>query len=121
MEETAWAIDVLKKNGLKYDSSVFPVKTHLYGVPDAPLFPYRISPADVMKEADPEEDFLEIPLSVYRIPIVHKNIPVAGGFYLRFFPYWFIKHAMKKINGKKIRIRRELYNHALELAQELQS
>ncbi len=100
MEETAWAIDILKKNGLKYDSSVFPVKTHLYGVPDAPLFPYRISPADITKEADPEEDFLEIPLSVYRIPIVHKNIPVAGGFYLRFFPYWFIKHAMKKINGK---------------------
>ena len=100
MEETAWAIEVLKKNGLKYDSSVFPVKTHLYGVPDAPLFPYRISPADITKEADPEEDFLEIPLSVYRIPIVHKNIPVAGGFYLRFFPYWFIKHAMKKINGK---------------------
>jgi hypothetical protein len=90
-------------------------------VPDAPLFPYRISPADITKEADPEEDFLEIPLSVYRIPIVHKNMPVAGGFYLRFFPYWFIKHAMKKINGKKTRISRELYNHDFELAQELQS
>ena len=121
MEETAWAIEVLKRNGLKYDSSVFPVKTHLYGVPDAPLFPYRISPADITEEADPEEDFLEIPLSVYRIPIVHKNIPVAGGFYLRFFPYWFIKHAMKKINGKKTRISREPYNHDFELAQELQS
>jgi hypothetical protein len=47
---------------------------------------------------DPEEDFLEIPLSVYKLPVVHKNIPVAGGFYLRFFPYWFIKHATKKIN-----------------------
>jgi hypothetical protein len=42
---------------------VFPVKTHLYGVPDAPLFPYRISPADITKEADPEEDFLEIPFA----------------------------------------------------------
>ena len=97
VEETSWAIDILKKNGLKYDSSIFPAKTHLYGVPDAPLYPYHISSSNI-KMDNPEGDFLEIPLSVYRSPIVHKNIPIAGGFYLRFFPYCFIKHAMKKIN-----------------------
>ncbi len=99
-EETSWAIDILKKNGLKYDSSIFPVKTHLYGVPKAPLYPYNISSSNLNKEAGPEEDFLEIPLSIYRVPIVHKNLPIAGGFYLRFFPYFFIKHAIKKINQK---------------------
>ena len=97
VEKTSWAIDIFKKNGLKYDSSVFPVKTHLYGVPDALLFPYRISSSNIKKN-DSEDDFLELPLSVYRFPVVHKNIPVSGGFYLRIFPYWFIKHAMKKIN-----------------------
>ena len=97
MEETAWAIDVLNKAGLKYDSSVFPVKTHRYGLPDAPLFPYHISKTNIKRE-DPKENFLEFPLSVYKIPVVHKNIPIAGGFYLRLFPYWFIKHAIKKIN-----------------------
>jgi polysaccharide deacetylase family protein (PEP-CTERM system associated) len=81
-EETAWAIDILKKNGLKYDSSVFPVKTHLYGVPDAPLYPYRISSSNI-KVDNPENDFFELPLSVYKLLIVHKNIPIAGGFYLR--------------------------------------
>jgi polysaccharide deacetylase family protein (PEP-CTERM system associated) len=96
-EKTSWAIDILKKNGLKYDSSVFPVKTYLYGVPDAPLYPYHISSSNI-KEDNPENDFLELPSSVYRITIVHKNIPIAGGFYLRIFPYCFIKHAMKKIN-----------------------
>ena len=96
-EETSWAIDILKKNGLKYDSSIFPVKTHLYGVPDAPLYPYHISSSNITID-NPEDDFLEFPLSVYKIPVVHKNIPIAGGFYLRLFPYWFIKHAMKKIN-----------------------
>ena len=96
-EKTAWAINILKKNGLKYDSSVFPVKTHLYGVPDAPLYPYHISSSNI-KIDNPDEDFLEFPLSVYKIPIVNKNIPIAGGFYLRLFPYCFIKHAMKKIN-----------------------
>ena len=97
VEETSWAIDILKKNGLKYDSSIFPVKTHLYGVPDAPLYPYPISSSNI-KIDDPEEDFLEFPLSVYRIPVVYKNIPIAGGFYLRFFPYWFTKHAITRIN-----------------------
>ena len=95
-EETSWAIAILQKNGLKYDSSVFPVKTHLYGVPDAPLYPYRIS-SDFTID-DPEGDFWELPLSVYKIPILHKNIPIAGGFYIRLFPYCFIKHAMKKNN-----------------------
>jgi polysaccharide deacetylase family protein (PEP-CTERM system associated) len=96
-EKTSWVIDILKKNGLKYDSSVFPVKTHLYGVPDVPLYPYHITSSNI-KVNNPEDDFFELPLSVYKLPVVHKNIPVAGGFYLRFFPYWFIKHAMKKIN-----------------------
>ena len=95
-EKTAWAVDILKKNGLKYDSSVFPVKTHLYGVPDAPLFPYHITSSNITVD-NPEDDFLELPLSVYKLPIVHKNIPVAGGFYLRFFPYLFIKHAIERI------------------------
>lgn len=98
VEGTSWAIDILKKNGLKYDSSVFPVKTHLYGVPDAPLFPYRISSSNIKISDDPEADFLEFPLSVYGIPVMHKNIPVAGGFYLRFLPYWFIRLAIRKIN-----------------------
>ena len=97
VEKTSWAIDILKKNGLKYDSSIFPVKTHLYGVPDAPLYPYHISSSNITRD-NPEVDFFEFPLSVYRFPIMHKTIPVAGGFYLRLFPYWFIKHAIKKIN-----------------------
>ena len=97
-EETSWAIDILKKNGLKYDSSIFPVKTHLYGVPDAPLYHYHISSSNIKIDNNPEDDFLEFPLSVYRFPVVHKNIPIAGGFYLRIIPYCFIKHAMKKIN-----------------------
>ena len=97
MEKTSWAIDILKSNGLRYDSSIFPVKTYLYGVPGAPLFPYRISSSDIKRDV-PEADFWEFPLSAYQIPVIKKNIPIAGGFYLRFFPYWFIKHALKKIN-----------------------
>lgn len=96
VEETSWMIDILKKNNFKYDSSIFPVNTHLYGVHDAPLYPYRISSQNI--KVDMEVDFHEFPLSIYRTPIIRKNIPVAGGFYLRFFPYYFIKYALRKIN-----------------------
>ena len=97
--KTAWAIDILKKKGLKYDSSIFPVKTPLYGVPGAPTKPYRISSEDIGKNS-PQETFLEFPLSTFKIPFTKKRIPVAGGFYLRFFPYFFIRYALKKINKK---------------------
>lgn len=97
VESTSWMIDILKPHGLKYDSSILPFKTHFYGVPDAPLFPYRISSRNI-KVDSPDESFLEFPLTVYRIPIVNMKIPIAGGFYFRFLPYWFIKLGIKRIN-----------------------
>ena len=47
---TRWAFDVLEKHGFKYDSSIFPIKTKLYGVPNAPLHIYKPSADDVAKE-----------------------------------------------------------------------
>lgn len=96
--KTSWAIDILKEKGLRYDSSIFPVRTHLYGAPHAPRFPYRISSSDITRDF-PEGDFWEIPLSVYRLPLIGRNVPIAGGFYFRFFPYSFIRQAIKKINN----------------------
>lgn len=95
--ESSWALDILIENGFRYDSSIFPVKTPLYGVPKAPLFPYHISSSDLTK-ADESSDFLEFPLSIYRIPFINFNIPIAGGFYLRLFPYCFIKRGIDGIN-----------------------
>jgi polysaccharide deacetylase family protein (PEP-CTERM system associated) len=94
VKETLWALEILREHGLEYDSSVFPVKTPLYGMPNSPLFPYRL-------ESDKSTigvDFMEMPLSVYKVPLFGKNIPIAGGFYLRALPYVFIRHALKKLN-----------------------
>jgi polysaccharide deacetylase family protein (PEP-CTERM system associated) len=96
-ERTSWMIDILTRYGLKYDSSIFPFRTYYYGVKDAPLFPYHISSHDI-KVDSPMEDFLEFPLSVYKVPVLNVNVPIAGGFYFRFFPYPFIKHSLKKLN-----------------------
>ncbi|MDD3245389.1 MAG: polysaccharide deacetylase family protein [Methanosarcina sp.] len=97
MKSTSWSLDIMERCGIKYDSSVFPVKTPLYGVPDAPLFPYRISSENICGES--EGGIYEFPLSVRKLP--YKNIPIAGGFYLRLFPYWFIKNSIEKINKKR--------------------
>lgn len=97
MDETSWAIDLLKEIGLKYDSSIFPIKTYRYGQPGVPLHPYHISARNI-KIDHPQEEFLEYTLSVYTVPFLNRNIPISGGFYFRLFPYPFIKYAITRIN-----------------------
>jgi len=91
MEDTLWAYESLVDLGFKYDSSVFPVKNNSYGYPEAPRFPYLI-------EAKKGGLLWEIPLTTYLI--MNKNIPIAGGGYLRLYPYWFIKKGIKKANSQ---------------------
>jgi polysaccharide deacetylase family protein (PEP-CTERM system associated) len=74
--ETGWAIDVLAEEGIRYDSSVFPVRHDRYGVPDAPRFPYRVH--------GPRRDLLEFPPATFGLG--RANLPAAGGGYFRLFP-----------------------------------
>ena len=90
-----WVFEILSKK-ISYDSSIFPVRTQLYGIPNAPRFVYRPSIKDIVKE-DKQGKLIEIPMATHRIPII-GNIPIAGGFYLRFFPYWYMKLGIKKMN-----------------------
>ncbi|MCE5339083.1 MAG: polysaccharide deacetylase family protein [Methanomicrobiaceae archaeon] len=94
---TRWALDVLQKYGFQYDSSIFPVRTNLYGVPEAPLGVYRPSKGDVTMH-DPEGTIIEFPLTALRIGF---NVPVAGGFYLRLLPRWFLSWAIGRVNKKR--------------------
>ncbi|MDW7726654.1 MAG: polysaccharide deacetylase family protein [Candidatus Methanoperedens sp.] len=96
-KNTSWVFGLLKKYGYKYDTSIFPFKTMLYGVPDAPLAPYIPSIDDISKH-DPEGEIIEFPMAVIKI---WKNIPIAGGFYLRVLPSWFLKFAIGQVNKKR--------------------
>jgi len=89
-----WVFDVLRKH-LKYDSSVFPVKTPLYGLPKAPREIYHPVLNDITKNDD-DQSFIEIPPLTYRI--FHYNIPVGGGFFLRTLPYFLIKKGFENFN-----------------------
>ena len=100
-QSTRWALDTLENVGYKYDSSVFPLRFReksLYGVQNAPLYPYFPSKENIIKESE-DGGMIEFPISIVKFARI--KIPVAGGAYLRLFPAWFLRLAIKKMNKEK--------------------
>jgi polysaccharide deacetylase family protein (PEP-CTERM system associated) len=93
-QSTAWALEILEKYGYCYDSSIFPIRSPLYGVPKAPLIPYKPAMNDITQH-DPDGKITEFPISVLKS---FTNIPMAGGFYLRSLPSWFLNYSVMQIN-----------------------
>lgn len=100
-KQNTWVFEILKRH-IVYDSSVFPVKTPLYGIPNAPKTIYHPKFSDITKN-DSTESFFEIPLLVYSL-FPRIDIPAAGGFYFRFLPYFFTKKAIQSFNKNNIPI-----------------
>jgi len=95
--DTLWALDILEKENYIYDSSLFPVKTPLYGVSGAPLTPYNPSSKNIL-EKDELRKLVEFPALVFCI--FRIRIPAAGGFYLRSLPVSLFDRAIKQVNMK---------------------
>jgi peptidoglycan-N-acetylglucosamine deacetylase len=93
--KNTWVFDILQKY-VKYDSSIFPVRTPLYGIPSAPRFIYKMNTENPFEEST-SGNLLEIPPATFPFPIL-SNIPIAGGFYLRFLPLQIIQAGIKKLN-----------------------
>jgi polysaccharide deacetylase family protein (PEP-CTERM system associated) len=89
---TMWAFDILAEEGFVFDSSVFPVRHDVYGIPAAARFPqwYRTGSGNAI---------FEFPPSTVRY--WNNNWGVAGGGYLRFFPYAFTRWALQQINQEE--------------------
>lgn len=113
-KDSFWAMEIIEKY-FKYDSSIFPTKTPLYGIPDAPRFQYKPSIKNPILK-DNNSTITEIPLATYKFPLV-RNIPIAGGFYLRSLPYFLIKKGIKKINSTSHRAM--IYIHPKDLDKEM--
>jgi len=95
---TRWALAILADLGYYYDSSIFPVRTPLYGVRGCPLGPYRPSWEDVAV-ADGGGMLLEFPMSVWSW--AGLRLPVCGGFYLRALPFNLIRSCLRQINEQR--------------------
>jgi polysaccharide deacetylase family protein (PEP-CTERM system associated) len=86
-----WALDILNEAGFAYDSSIFPIRHDVYGIPDAPQVPSRI--------ATPKgASIVEFPMST--APMFGTRIPVSGGGYFRLLPYWLTRHGLRKLNNE---------------------
>ena len=115
-EKSSWLIDELLDFNYKYDSSIVPAKTSMYGLPLAPKEPYRISKTCLDKN-DTNGKLIEFPLLVTKF--LGKVIPAAGGFYLRTLPLKVIKSAIKSYEKENSRL--DLNEHHFLLSTKLGS
>ncbi|WP_246310181.1 polysaccharide deacetylase family protein [Halorarum halophilum] len=99
---TDWALSILESNGYRYDSSVFPVTTPMYGVSGAPIRPYDVALDDPFHASSAEQSgcgLVEVPLSVLGSRV---RLPIAGGFYGRVTPVWLLERGIRRLNRRGI-------------------
>jgi len=84
--KSLWALDVLAELGFDYDSSIFPIRHDLYGIPDAPRFRYR----------PPGLNLLEVPVTT--VEFLGQRLPCGGGGYFRLLPYSLFRSAIRRVN-----------------------
>ena len=85
--DMGWAFTALEERGFRYDSSIFPARTTLYGDPSAPRLPYRV----------PGLALVEFPITTLRAG--GRNWPAAGGFYTRALPLAVTRRAIHQVNA----------------------
>ncbi len=106
MPQTRWALEVLSQEGFKYDSSVYPISGKRYGWPGFSK--------DICKLALPDgSSIIEVPMST--VTILGKVLPMAGGGYIRHFPYIVTKLAIRHIQKTRPVI---VYMHPYEIDTE---
>lgn len=90
--KTLWALDIISKVGLKYDSSIYPVSLKLFtkgGASDYPLRPFII-----------RRGLFELPLITMNV--LGQRLPVATTSYFRIFPFWITQWAIRQYNLRQI-------------------
>lgn len=86
--QSLWALDILRDNGFKYDSSIFPLAAHdRYGINGANRFANKLG-----------DGLWEFPVSTIRLG--KQNWPVAGGGYFRLYPLFITRQAIRHLNGQ---------------------
>jgi polysaccharide deacetylase family protein (PEP-CTERM system associated) len=98
-----WALEILLELGFTIDSSIFPMRNHLYGIPNAPRQPFRIRIQG--------SDLVEFPLPALKMG--SWGLPVTGGVYLRLLPYGLQYWGLKRMASRAEPI--VLYFHPWEL------
>lgn len=89
--KSLWAHEILAEEGFTYSSSIFPIIHDRYGIEDYARFPLQLDVAG--------QQLWEFPLTTLRVG--PKNLPVAGGGYLRLFPVRAVAAALAYVNERE--------------------
>ena len=99
---TPWAAAILERLGLRYSSSVFPIRKRRYGIAGAPRGPFRW----------PGTRVWELPLAT--LMLGGRTIPACGGGYMRLWPYAVHAATIRQLN--RLGHPAVVYVHPYELA-----
>ena len=88
-----WALEKLVEAGFTYDSSIFPIRHDVYGIPDAPRAPFRLK--------TPSGPLVEYPITTFRLG-GGPNLPVGGGGYLRLLPFWYTRLGFHRARAENL-------------------
>ncbi len=92
VNSTLWSLELMRKFGLEYDSSIFPIKRDRYGIPHYPnRLPHRI----LLPKG---KTMAEFPMST--LGVGKKFLPMSGGGYLRLFPHQVTEKFIESKNQK---------------------
>jgi polysaccharide deacetylase family protein (PEP-CTERM system associated) len=87
-ERSLWALEILAEEGFRFDSSIFPVRHHRYGIPDFPREPVRLA-------LPSGRSIVEFPLTT--LAWGPLRLPVAGGGYLRLLPFALVRWGIGRL------------------------
>jgi polysaccharide deacetylase family protein (PEP-CTERM system associated) len=76
-ERSLWALEILADEGFRFDSSIFPIRHHRYGIPSFERRPVELRLPGGLS-------IREFPLTT--LDVGRLRLPLAGGGYLRFLP-----------------------------------
>lgn len=85
--KSLWALEILAEEGIRVDSSIYPVYHDRYGIAGAPRGPFR--------PLARFPDFVELPPST--VKAFSAVLPCAGGGYLRLYPLGLTRAAIRRI------------------------
>lgn len=93
VKSTEWAHEILRDEGYRYSSSVFPIRHDRYGWPE-----FGIQPRKMAVRGD--RWIWEIPLSADRMGGFH--VPFGGGGYFRLYPLFLTEYFLRRLirNGR---------------------
>jgi polysaccharide deacetylase family protein (PEP-CTERM system associated) len=85
--KSLWAFEILAEEGFLYDSSVFPIRHDIYGMPGAGRRPYPIETrAGTLTEYPPST-----------VEVWGNRLPTAGGGYLRLLPFPYTEWSIRRL------------------------